>query len=1430
MANAINSSTVVNLAGTPSEDAKSIALATANGGIAVYQTDKELYVTEFNQQVLNQRAITEYSNVTQNISTITNKPAGYSAGLVQFTDANLDFAASYQFRFEQPNGSPQLTLEGNLNATTINGNLTGSTVTATGALSGNTLTVSGYTNVSNVIASGNVTAGNLVATADVTAANVNATTAIISGNVSAGNVSASLFTGTLATATQPNIASVANVLTVGAAKIIGNVANSVTIAGSTNNTAVSLQSSGNSASFNLTLDTAGNLKLPVVSSKSTVTSTGDTHLLTGVGSGSSSEYIFAGGNLTVPGNVIVGVAGTGNANTTISPTTVTASVVGATTLNVAANATVTANLTANNVNVTNNVSANAATITSNLFVGNGTSNVTFGSGNLNVTSNLIAGNANVASLVTASAWIAGDLTVTGSLEVDGTITYIDSTRTSITDPIIELGLGADGNANAGNVGGNPLTTNDGKDRGLMLHRFDTTANAALDSFMGWDNSAGEFVMVAKGVETSNSGNFFFGADAATADLDDINTDKLANLGNLRVKTLRGNVTGTHRGNLFGTDSTINSSVVFNDVTANAPNSSVVLSVNNAAVATFGTTNTHIAGTANISGDTTVGANLAVTANISANNVNTTTQVLVGNSAGNTTITKDTVTTATVVGTLAGNVSSTGNLFLTAANNTVSIGANAHGNIITVTSNGTTATTTIANNVVITGTITAAGITGAVAGNLVAGNSSVNVATSGNVTLTGGGGDTVTSTLAISNTAATFSNNLSVSNGLNVTNDITLGRDIIATANINIAATSTVDQTINVATGVTANGNTKTVNLGTGSTLGTTNINIGGTLGTTAVNSPLLSANAVTATGNVTGANFVGTLANGNSNVAIATDGNIVIKAYDGNSSNGTSALTVTQTGANITGTANVTGATVIGGNLDVGTINGNGTSLSLNAGNSNILITKNGDINLSSNGLANIISITSNGNANGATTTVIGNIVPAANITYDLGSSTNRFKDIWLSTSTIHLGNTRLGVASNGALTVTATTADGNVANTTSVSLGGTASGNSVVADANALSGTALAATVVTSNLTTVGTLTGLTIAANGNITMSNAGSQLTGANLVSANFVAGALTTNAQPNITSVGNLTSLAVTGNITAGNITLADANGVFSGNGSGLTNLTAINVVGIVANANSAVNLTNGNSNVIVTANGNITMTASDGNSTSVTTITQTGANITGTLNVTGDVTVGGNILPSGNVTKDIGSSTNRFKDIWLSNSTIRLGDTAIRSDGSGGIVIGTLQGNGQFDGATISSTGAIKAVANGTASTTVVAIDANTLGGTTLNSAVVTSSLTTVGTLGSLAVAGGDITVSSANISNSIVGGNITAENFIGNIQGSSVTGTVANATLAGTISIGNTVPANTDSTGTAGTFVFANANLFVCVATNSWVRFPAAATNGSAWV
>jgi hypothetical protein len=65
----------------------------------------------------------------------------------------------------------------------------------------------------------------------------------------------------------------------------------------------------------------------------------------------------------------------------------------------------------------------------------------------------------------------------------------------------------------------------------------------------------------------------------------------------------------------------------------------------------------------------------------------------------------------------------------------------------------------------------------------------------------------------------------------------------------------------------------------------------------------------------------------------------------------------------------------------------------------------------------------------------------------------------------------------------------------------------------------------------------------------------------------AGTVTTNAQPNITSTGTLTSLGVNGTITA--VAITANTGIFTGNGSGLTQLTGANVTGTVANATYAV---------------------------------------------------------------------------------------------------------------------------------------------------------------------------------------------------------------------------------------------------------------------
>ena len=103
-------------------------------------------------------------------------------------------------------------------------------------------------------------------------------------------------------------------------------------------------------------------------------------------------------------------------------------------------------------------------------------------------------------------------------------------------------------------------------------------------------------------------------------------------------------------------------------------------------------------------------------------------------------------------------------------------------------------------------------------------------------------------------------------------------------------------------------------------------------------------------------------------------------------------------------------------------------------------------------------------------------------------------------------------------------------------------------------------------NITSVGTLTGLTVSGilSADLYVGNASglSNLNSSNLVgnvaNAN-VALVVSQAAQPNITSVGTLTGLTVSGILSAG---------LYVGNASGLSNLNSSNLVGNVANANVA----------------------------------------------------------------------------------------------------------------------------------------------------------------------------------------------------------------------------------------------------------------------
>ena len=116
----------------------------------------------------------------------------------------------------------------------------------------------------------------------------------------------------------------------------------------------------------------------------------------------------------------------------------------------------------------------------------------------------------------------------------------------------------------------------------------------------------------------------------------------------------------------------------------------------------------------------------------------------------------------------------------------------------------------------------------------------------------------------------------------------------------------------------------------------------------------------------------------------------------------------------------------------------------------------------------------------------------------------------------------------------------GSITQTVSnITFNGLVSGSNVVGSVSSATTAGTVTTAAQPNITSVGTLTSLAV--TGNVT---AGNVYANSGTIGASLLAGTLTTAAQPNITSLGTLSSLSVTGNVTANHITLngGTANGV------------------------------------------------------------------------------------------------------------------------------------------------------------------------------------------------------------------------------------------------------------------------------------------------
>jgi hypothetical protein len=186
----------------------------------------------------------------------------------------------------------------------------------------------------------------------------------------------------------------------------------------------------------------------------------------------------------------------------------------------------------------------------------------------------------------------------------------------------------------------------------------------------------------------------------------------------------------------------------------------------------------------------------------------------------------------------------------------------------------------------------------------------------------------------------------------------------------------------------------------------------------------------------------------------------------------------------------------------------------------------------------------------------------------------------------------------NGTLTAVNVTANTGVftGNGSGLSAISGANVTGTIANANYATHSGTVTTNAQPNITSVGTLTSLNV--NGTLTAvnvtANTGvftgngsglSAISGANVIgtvsNANYAtySGTVTTNAQPNITSVGTLTSLSVTGNIFSGN-NISGSNLIISG----LANTSTLKVVG-TANINGKLTA---NGNIDFSSSGNITL--------------------------------------------------------------------------------------------------------------------------------------------------------------------------------------------------------------------------------------------------
>jgi hypothetical protein len=778
-------------------------------------------------------------------------------------------------------------------------------------------------------------------------------------------------------------------------------------------------------------------------------------------------------------------------------------------------------------------------------IGNATGNSLTISGNgvlsattVNATGNVLAGNVNSNAAVTGVT-----ITATGNL---------NGNNATITNAVAAASGEFTGNVTTGNVSGTTVSGTTGAFSGNVL-AGNVNSNAAITGV----------TVTATGNLNGNNATITNAVAAATGAF---TGNVLA--GNLNSNAAVTGVTITASGNLNGNNATITNAVA-------------------AATGAF---------TGNVTTGNVSGTNGSFTGNVLAGNVNSNAAVTgvtitaSGNLNGNNATITNAVAAAT--GEFTGNILA-GNLNSNAAVTGVTITAsgNLNGNNATITNAVTAATGAFSGNVTtgnVSGT-TVSGTTGSFSGNVLAGNLNSNAAVTG---------------VTISATGNVTGGNIDTAGKANLGN-IRISANDITSVDTSLTFNSALANVSVKFSGTAANlmvldAPTNTVNIGTVTPVTGAKLQIASTdsilvpvgnttqrpTGVTGMLRFNTALNQLEMYNNTTwaGAGSVFTVITADEFVGNGVQTNFTLSA------NSTTAATIV----------------AINGVMQIPTtaysVSGNVLSFTEAPAVSDYVDARALTSTTTVTGISNATNTAVIAAVEGAARVdITGNLVPISNVTYDLGSSTRYWNNLYLAGNTIFLGSLQL--KDIGGNTFAVYTDDGTTAANLSVgniAVSSIVSGTSVIgisgAGGNAyitVGGTANVLVVsstganitgtfgVSSNITAVGNVSGNYFIGNGsqltgidataiqngtanvrafnnaNVTVSASGNANilvvtgTGANIagtlnatgnanvgnLGATSIVGTLTTAAQTNITSVGTLTSLAVTGNVTSGNLSVS-----------------------------------------------------------------------------------------------------------------------------------------------------------------------------------------------------------------------------------------------------------------------------------------------------